>query len=280
LIASISTKHVSNDKLPSVGEVSRLGQKKRRSVSRRSGYGEERKMTTGLAARSALGRLFLTPLPTSLLGFVLGIALVSVWAARSAPPAQAAVEEWSGESWVPHVQYWSIQVKPIGVIAGSTNNWSSHYSASISAWNAQFVNDPFIAVSSGSPALIHVLQAGSFDEALLDAWMEDDGFEVQNTCNGAYDESWNWGGILIYFGDDLDGDYGHHKVCIFTANIPNASSGGIHYRQLTIMHELGHGLSLGDDADGSSNCLMRSGWSMQPICTGEVNHVKSHYVRN
>lgn len=86
-----------------------------------------------------------------------------------------------GSSWYPHAG-WTRGTKAIGNLAGG--RWASPYNGAISSWNNTLSSfDPFTQVGSGSPAVVHIAEAGSSDEALLDRLKVNwEGRQVQGKC--------------------------------------------------------------------------------------------------
>ncbi len=232
-----------------------------------------------------------------LAGASLGIILVLASFLISPVRTEAAVEGWSNHSWIQHVAGWSSSVRALGVIETSDQygNWSVHYSNGIGSWNNQFVDDPLHQEGAGEFALIHVVAGGSPDEAFLDFVEGQRGNTPVNgwTCDGARAGAIWWGTVIPYQGNGnpLGVSYAEYKVCIWPAIINERvmtldpehdyyNSEGYNYRYLVVKHELGHVISLGDDNDGTSNCLMKTGINMLEVCSNEVNYIKSHYGRN
>ena len=218
-----------------------------------------------------------------LASWLFGCLLLSYSFLTDLRTAQAAVEEWwPGHSWVQLNPGWRQTIKPLGQeIEGSA--WWEHYNNAQGSWNDPIGDDPFLPVGPESGAAIHVVAAGSIDEAILDSIKADsEGYFAYDTCNGAAAGQYWWGTPVPYTGngDPLGGHYTNYKVCIWTSRVPDDVNGqGWHYRWLTIKHELGHIFSLGDDVDGSDNCLMLDGYGMLEICTSELNYVREHYNR-
>jgi hypothetical protein len=232
----------------------------------------------------------------SFAGTFLGTLLIVLSLLSPADRGRAAVEGWVNHSWIQHVAGWSSSVRALGVIEGSDDygNWFTHYSNAVGSWNSPFLDDPLHQEGDGEFALIHVVVGGSGDEAFLDFVESGNGnTPVFGTCDDARGGAIWWGAVIPYAGNGnpLGDSYAEYKVCIWPTIINDKvmlldpqpdyyNTQGYHYRYLVIKHELGHILSLGDDADGISNCLMRSGIEMLDLCPGETNYVKDHYARN
>jgi hypothetical protein len=192
------------------------------------------------------------------------------------------VEEWfPGHSWIPHVAGWQSGVQAWGTLASS--GWIGHFNNAVGSWNDEIGDDPFWWDPAGDASVqVTVLESGSFDESNLDSlkWQWD-GHEALYSCSSGDDGTW-WGTVAPYQpggADDYPGHYAHYKVCIWPGRVPNqVNFENWHYRWLTIKHELGHVLALGDDEDGDG-CLMLQGWSMQGICWWELDFVRGHYNR-
>jgi len=195
----------------------------------------------------------------------------------SGHPAAATVEGWHpGSSWLPHAG-WTSQAKAVGNVTGA--RWSGPLTDAISSWNGTFTSfDPFVQVGQQSGALIHVVEAGSVDEGVLD-WLKPnwEGHSSQGTCAELAvmaNTPYAWAAVGIYFGDEIYPHYSDYKVCIW----PDRVIAGANWEYLTIKHELGHILGFGDDSDGDA-CLFRSGTSMTEVCFTEVNWIKGHLGR-
>jgi hypothetical protein len=202
---------------------------------------------------------------------VIGATMLMASWGTSPPEAHAAVEGWHpGSSWFPHAG-WSIPTKRIGSMTGT--GWNTPYNNAISSWNATFTSfNPFNAVGQQSSALIHIVEADSSDEHILDAlksaW---EGRTSQGTCV-QYGQPTDWAIVLVYYGNDIYPHYGDHKICVWPGRIAQG------YNYLTIKHELGHVLGFGDDTDGDA-CLFKSGTSMVEVCSSEINWIKAHIGR-
>lgn len=109
-------------------------------------------------------------------------ALLASVRLTSPTPARAAMGGWHpGSSWYPHAG-WTRGTKAIGNLAGG--RWASPYNGAISSWNNTLSSfDPFTQVGSGSPAVVHIAEAGSSDEALLDRLKVNwEGRQVKGKC--------------------------------------------------------------------------------------------------
>ena len=191
------------------------------------------------------------------------------------PPerASAQVEGWHpGSSWLPHAG-WTTPVKRLGELAGS--RWTSPYNQAVQSWNGAFSSfDPFRFAGEQEGALVHFVAAGSQDEIILDALKGIEGRQPQGRCDYLAQGRYVWAIVGIYYGPDIWPHYADYKICVWPSRVPAG------WEYLTMKHELGHVLGLGDDADGLDNCLMRSGTAMRELCPSELNWLRSHLGRN
>ena len=126
-------------------------------------------------------------------------------------------------------------------------------------------------------AEVAVLPSNSWDESNWNSLKASYGYTPVYDCWFA-DKGNTWGSVAPY-NPQSGGHWNVHKVCIWPSRVPNYNNpSGWHYYQLTIQHELGHVLSLGDDTDGDA-CLMRDGYAMTIPCSSELNYVRGHYNR-
>lgn len=187
--------------------------------------------------------------------------------------ASAAVEGWHpGASWLPHAG-WTTATKAVGGL--TTGPWSRAHQDAVASWNGHFSSFvPFRIAGPSEGALVHLVIAGSFDEAVLDAFKIQEGRTPQGSCHNLAGGAYVWALVAIYFGAEIGDHSGDYKVCVWPSRVPQG------WEYLTVKHELGHVLGLGDDDDGRDNCLMRSGTAMREICAAEVNWLKAHLGRN
>jgi hypothetical protein len=74
------------------------------------------------------------------------------------------------------------------------------------------------------------------------------------------------------------------KICVegndggpYAPNEGDAEPAGYNFRYLTLLHEMGHVLSLPDLYSDPNACLMHSGFDMRYPCQTEVEFVATHY---
>lgn len=180
----------------------------------------------------------------AIFGVGLGAFLITYSYVVDPDRAEAAVETWLGGSGVQHAGAYQ-EVTALGVI--NQSGWINHFNNSVGSWNIDVSPDPFDWdwTFNGS-AHVAVLETNSWDESNWDSLKAGLGQYPLYNCWQA-DQGGTWGSVAPYT-PYVASHYNNHKVCIWPSRIPNYTNGsGWHYRQLTIQHELGHVLKLGDD---------------------------------
>lgn len=213
--------------------------------------------------------------PTTIaLAGVAGLLLSLLFSSTS----DAAIGPRPDGSYIPHyVSNFRTPVQLTNSARSWNANWVTHYNNARGWWDSTLRRSVWYDSPPGSPSRVWIVRPGSSDEDIINYSLALQGiyFDPYQRCNddpnlpkvwaSMHSAEWVW-------------DHGHwhrgwQKICLRWA--PNSNNPqGWHYWWLTLLHELGHVLSLDDDPNG---CLMKSGYQMVYPCQHEVDFVNNHY---
>jgi hypothetical protein len=164
-------------------------------------------------------------------------------------------------------------------------DWIQHYYYAVGFWNDNLRYAVYHDVGSPFLARVWVVRPNSDEEGIANEVAANAGsvFEPGPNCTTEDPDAWATVNFAKYVAD-----YGHEhmafqKVCVWGGSVPKATKGfnnqpwpgPWHYWWLTMVHELGHVLSLPHKLSGQ--CVMRDGGQMLFPCDSEWNWVNHHY---
>lgn len=162
----------------------------------------------------------------------------------------------------------------------------THYDNARETWSDILDRLVFQDLPVGSPTLpaVLVVRSGSVDESKFDDAVGTAGFMfTERECPNEPDQ---WSHVSFAESVTVDGHlhFNIQKICVegdgngpYAPNQGDAEPAHYNFRYLTLLHEMGHVLSLPDLYGDANACLMHSGFDMRYPCATEVEFVATHY---
>jgi hypothetical protein len=204
-------------------------------------------------------------------------------------PGAAPPPNWppyEGGNYILHLPPLTAAVQLTPSVRNWSSGWAPHYNNAIGWWNSRFNVPIFADVQTTSDARVWVLRPGSEDENQVNIFVAGQGYQFEQGVICTPSGPGAWASTNTAQPVFINGHWhrAYEKICLWgnpnpvAPNTLNNQSPGWHYWWLTLVHELGHVLSLNENHLEPA-CVMRSGLAMLHPCYWERDWVSAHHGR-